>query len=65
MTAKACPCGIHPANCTYHRDAYERHATHPFWGIPYRDIDTRAEVDALIREIQESHETMMRKVQKP
>ncbi len=64
MTAKACPCGIHPADCEYHRDAYERHPVHPFWALQkYIDADMRAEIDAMVKRIQEGHDRM--KVQKP
>ncbi len=65
MTPKACPCGIHPADCAYHSEAYERHAEHPFWGRAYVTPELRAEIDALVKQIQESHAAMMRKVQKP
>ncbi len=56
MTPQACPCGIHPADCSYHREAYQRHQEHPFWGLrAWLSEAERAEVDVLVKRIQEGH----------
>ncbi len=63
-----CPCGIHPTDCTYHREAYTEAVCEAFRGVPvssYWGIEMaeafeaiREEIQSLVREIQASHETM-------
>ncbi len=66
MTRLECPCGIHPADCTYHRDTliddlldavYGSNTVSSRWGetLAREFLDLRKEYAAICKQIQAAH----------